>query len=159
MAPGPSVAEHTPALPVSRPYTSAMNEAPCSCRVSTYSIDDFDTASVKRMFSSPGMPKTWVTPSFSRHSTISCAVVRLDSPMLASLVSRGHRYGREANREVVLALAEGSEFRDGGNFACTELQPHHALCAQRNRVSTPRSAAGDVDDHHLVAQAARHRCP
>jgi hypothetical protein len=30
MAPGPSVAEHTPALPVRRPYTSAMNDAPCS---------------------------------------------------------------------------------------------------------------------------------
>jgi len=53
-----------------------MNEAPCSWRVSTYSIDDLDTASVKRMFSSPGMPKTCVTPSFSRHSTINSAVVR-----------------------------------------------------------------------------------
>src|SRR5215208_3057040 len=88
MAPGPSVAEHTPALPVSRPYTSAMNEAPCSCLVSTYSMDDFDTASVKRMFSSPGMPKTWVTPSFSRHSTINSAVVRLGSPILTSLAAQ-----------------------------------------------------------------------
>src|SRR5215213_9519962 len=125
MAPGPSVAEHTPALPVSRPYTSAMNEAPCSCRVSTYSMDDFDTASVKRMFSSPGMPKTWVTPSFSRHSTISSAVVRLDSPMLASLVPGARCYGREANREVVLIPAERGEILDGGNLAGTELQPHH----------------------------------
>ena len=35
IAPGPSVAEQTPARPVSRPYTSAMNEAPCSWRTST----------------------------------------------------------------------------------------------------------------------------
>src|SRR3954453_3351041 len=64
-----------------------MNEAPCSCRVSTYSIDDLDTASVKRMFSSPGMPKTCVTPSFSRHSTISSAVVRLGSPTEPSVAA------------------------------------------------------------------------
>ncbi len=30
IAPGPSVAEATPALPVSLPYISAMNAAPCS---------------------------------------------------------------------------------------------------------------------------------
>ena len=30
VAPGPSVDMHTPARPVRRPYTSAMNDAPCS---------------------------------------------------------------------------------------------------------------------------------
>jgi hypothetical protein len=35
MAPGPSVAEQTPARPVRRPYTSAMNDAACSWRTST----------------------------------------------------------------------------------------------------------------------------
>src|SRR3954469_18051983 len=64
-----------------------MNEAPCSWRVSTYSIDDLDTASVKRMFSSPGIPKTCVTPSFSRHSTISSAVVRVGSPIGPSVAA------------------------------------------------------------------------
>ena len=64
-----------------------MNEAPCSWRVRTYSIDDLDTASVKRMFSSPGMPKTCVTPSFSRHSTISSAVVRVGSPIEPSVAA------------------------------------------------------------------------
>src|ERR1700729_2174120 len=54
-----------------------MNEAPCSCLVSTYRIEDLDSASMSRMFSSPGMPKTCVTPSFSRHCTISCALVLL----------------------------------------------------------------------------------
>ena len=33
-------------------------------------------ASTSLMFSSPGMPKTCVTPSFSRHSTIRAAVLR-----------------------------------------------------------------------------------
>ena len=54
--------------------------------VSTYSIEDFDSASISRMFSSPGMPKTWVTPSFSKHSTISSAVERDCSTMTPSLV-------------------------------------------------------------------------
>jgi hypothetical protein len=31
VAPGPRVERQTPALPVSLPYTSAMNEAACSC--------------------------------------------------------------------------------------------------------------------------------
>ena len=38
-----------------------------------------------RMFSSPGMPKTCVTPSFSRQATINSAVVRSGSPTRASL--------------------------------------------------------------------------
>src|SRR5450759_1123672 len=42
-------------------------------------MEDREMASTSLMFSSPGMPKTWVTPSFSRHSTISSAVPRLDS--------------------------------------------------------------------------------
>src|ERR1700753_1022994 len=76
IAPGPSVAEQTPARPVNRPWVSAMNEAACSCRTSTYWIDEPAMASTSRMFSSPGIPKTCVTPSFSRHSTISSATVR-----------------------------------------------------------------------------------
>ena len=35
VAPGPSVDMHTPARPVRRPYTSAMNAAPCSWCVVT----------------------------------------------------------------------------------------------------------------------------
>ena len=35
MAPGPRVAEQTPALPVSRPWISAMNDAACSWRTKT----------------------------------------------------------------------------------------------------------------------------
>jgi hypothetical protein len=35
IAPRPSVADTTPARPVTRPYISAMKAAACSCRVST----------------------------------------------------------------------------------------------------------------------------
>src|ERR1700760_1239769 len=65
-----------------------MNEAPCSWRVSTYSMEDLGKASISRMFSSPGIPKTWVTPSFSRHSTINSAVERDCSAITTSLVAR-----------------------------------------------------------------------
>src|SRR5260370_17585114 len=53
-----------------------MNDAPCSCRASTYRMEDREMASTSRMFSSPGMPNTCVTPSFSRHSTIRSGVPR-----------------------------------------------------------------------------------
>src|ERR1700730_7547244 len=90
-----------------------MKEAPCSCLVSTYSIEDFDNASISRIFSSPGIPKTWVTPSFSRHSTISSAVERDCSCMTPSLVAclfgsaaasrRLRPYGRGVRMEVMTA--------------------------------------------------------
>jgi hypothetical protein len=43
-----------------------MNDAACSWRTSTYRIGDRARASTNSMFSSPGMPKTVVTPSRSR---------------------------------------------------------------------------------------------
>jgi hypothetical protein len=46
----------TPALPVRRPYTSAMNAAPCSWWQVTNLIDEDSNASITSMFSSPGMP-------------------------------------------------------------------------------------------------------
>ena len=70
IAPGPSVARHTPGLPVSAPYVSAMNAAPRSSRVVTNRIDESTSASTMWRFSSPGRPNTNSTPSFSRHSTI-----------------------------------------------------------------------------------------
>jgi hypothetical protein len=38
-------------------------------------IDELFSASIRWMFSSPGIPKTYLTPSFSRHFTISLATV------------------------------------------------------------------------------------
>ena len=73
VAPGPSVARHTPALPVSRPYTSAMKAAPCSWRVVMKRMGLSSRTSMMSMFSSPGMPKTYSTPSFSRQRTNSSA--------------------------------------------------------------------------------------
>ena len=55
VAPGPSVPRHTPARPVRRPWTSAMNAAPCSWRTMTISIDDSRRASTISSVSSPGM--------------------------------------------------------------------------------------------------------
>src|SRR6201995_5402122 len=83
-----------------------MKEAPCSCRVSTYSIEDFESASISRMFSSPGIPKTWVTPSFSRHSTISSAVERDCSTMAPSLV--GCISGQAAAADICDAAGAGA---------------------------------------------------
>ena len=69
VAPGPSVARQTPARPVSRPWTSAMKAAPCSCRVVMKRIELSSSSSMTSMFSSPGIPKIVSTPSFSRQRT------------------------------------------------------------------------------------------
>ena len=45
VAPGPRVTMHTPGLPVSFPYASAMFAAPTSCRHVTYSIGESTSAS------------------------------------------------------------------------------------------------------------------
>ena len=65
-----------------------MNDAACSWRTSTYRMEDREMASTSLMFSSPGMPKTWVTPSFSRHSTSRAAVLREDSVTSPNLDGR-----------------------------------------------------------------------
>src|SRR5258705_9070707 len=56
-----------------------MNAAPCSLRTRMNLIDEPLIASTIRIFSSPGRPKTYSTPSFSKHSTRSCATVFSDS--------------------------------------------------------------------------------
>src|SRR5881398_2787802 len=75
VAPGPSVARQTRALPLSRPCTSAMNAAPCSWRVWRKWISESSSASSSASVSSPGTPKAQSTPSFSRQRTSSSAVV------------------------------------------------------------------------------------
>jgi len=69
VAPGPSVARQTPAFPVRRPYTSAMNAAPCSCRTRMTRIREPARESSTSRFSSPGRAKRNSTPSFSRQAT------------------------------------------------------------------------------------------
>src|SRR5260370_20955133 len=68
-AQGPSVERQTPGLQVRRRCVAAMNAAACSCRVRTSSIFDVRKDSTKSRFSSPGMPKTRPTSSFSRAAT------------------------------------------------------------------------------------------
>ena len=70
VAPGPSVAIATAGRPVSRPWTSAMNAAPCSWRVVTCRMR-LSSASASRMsiVSSPGTENTHSQPSAARQST------------------------------------------------------------------------------------------
>src|SRR5919202_3430077 len=77
IAPGPRVALQTPAFPVARPYISAIKDADCSwcTKMNRMEEDEFFNASIKWIFSSPGIPKTYFTPSFSRHLTKSWATV------------------------------------------------------------------------------------
>ena len=43
-----------------------MNPAACSCRVKINRISEFERASSRSRFSSPGIPKTYSTPSASK---------------------------------------------------------------------------------------------
>src|ERR1700676_577633 len=52
-----------------------MKAAPCSWWVVTKVIGLSSSASMMSIFSSPGTPKMYSTPSFSRHFTNSCASV------------------------------------------------------------------------------------
>src|SRR5690606_34345249 len=58
-----------PALPVRRPSVASMIPAACSCRVSTSSIEEVRSDSIRSRFSSPGMPNTYSTPSASSAAT------------------------------------------------------------------------------------------
>src|SRR2546428_5118548 len=65
-----------------------MNAAPCSCRVRTNWIFSLSSsAALSASVSSPGMPKTWRTPSFSRHFTRSWATF-IERPTDAAARSR-----------------------------------------------------------------------
>ena len=77
VAPGPSVDIATAARPVNRPWTSAMNAAPCSWRVVMWRTVGW-SASASRMsiVSSPGTEKTYSQRSASRHATSRSAAVR-----------------------------------------------------------------------------------
>src|SRR5687768_1278962 len=46
-----------------------MYAPPCSWRTGTKSIEEFESDSLRSSVSSPGIPKTCLTPSASRHST------------------------------------------------------------------------------------------
>src|SRR5450759_3063448 len=58
-----------------------MNDAPRSSRVVTKRIEESESASIRCRFSSPGIPKTYSTPSFSRQSTIKRATSREAEPL------------------------------------------------------------------------------
>src|SRR5438552_16077632 len=66
-----------------------MKAAPRSSRVVMKWIDDEAIASITCRFSSPGRPKTYSTPSFSRHETRSCATLRCRSLLTAPAYGYG----------------------------------------------------------------------
>src|SRR5207249_8062085 len=77
VAPGPRVPMATAARPVRRPYTSAMNAAPCSWRTVMWRMASvWDKASRTSSVSSPGTEKTYSQPSASRQATSRSAAVR-----------------------------------------------------------------------------------
>ena len=88
VAPGPSVPRQTPARPVRRPYMSAMNAAPCSWRTVMNWMGESRSASMISRFSSPGMPKMYLTPSLSKHLTRTCAVF-ISIDLSLSTLSKG----------------------------------------------------------------------
>jgi hypothetical protein len=80
VAPGPRVDMHTPGDPVRRPYVAAINPAPCSCLVMINCILEFLRELRRSRFSSPGIPKMYLTPSFSRALTTRSEVFTIIFP-------------------------------------------------------------------------------
>ena len=69
VAPGPKVERHTPTLCVNLPYISAIKAAACSCLTRTnFIVSESASEIIRSAFSSPGKPKMYSTPSFSKHS-------------------------------------------------------------------------------------------
>src|SRR5688572_28312310 len=82
-----------------------MNAAPCSCRVVTKRIGLSSSASMMSMFSSPGMPKTYSTPSFSRHLTRSCAAFIAESASRVATHTLHDRFGDFLRRRLPAEVA------------------------------------------------------
>ena len=119
VAPGPSVDKQTPAFPVSLPYTSAIKAAPCSCLTVINLIVEFWSAFMTSRFSSPGIPKIYLTPSFSRHFTNTSAVF-----ISRSLLSPG---ATADIRSLTHDIAPGSVFSDP--IACLQFYSNmQAVC-------------------------------
>src|SRR5436189_1598466 len=64
-----------------------MNAAPCSWWQVTNLMELDSSASITSMFSSPGMPKMYSTPSFSRHLTRSSAALWVPESALRGLAA------------------------------------------------------------------------
>src|SRR6266571_449226 len=149
VAPGPSVARHTPAWPERRPETSAMNAAAPSWRVRTNRTELPRSASMSSRFSSPGMPNAKRTPSLSRQETRSRAAFM---PLHRSLGGSFH----PARSRVRSVHVFGGD-RDGG-----EDEPVSGGPANRDRRHVLQESSRsrfdrDVVDHPGALQHVRHR--
>src|SRR3954452_9124757 len=87
-----------------------MKAPPCSWRTGTNSIEEErSSASLRSSVSSPGMPNTWRTPSFSRHLTKTSPAVSI-----APAVYRWRPCGRAVARLSEAALADLEALVGGG---------------------------------------------
>src|SRR3954449_7547488 len=108
VAPGPSVPRQTPARPVSRPYTSAMYAPPCSWRTGTNSTEELASDSLRSSVSSPGIPKTCLTPSASRHSTNTSDALRLEGTeprtVMLCVMAPAARYAKSGDVHIAYVV-------------------------------------------------------
>src|SRR5215475_3513260 len=88
VAPGPSVAMHSPGLPVMRPLTSAAKPAEPSCAVSTKFTPPLRIASMRGSTLPLGMPKPRVIPAALSVATIRSALFMGGIPTMRYGVER-----------------------------------------------------------------------
>ena len=120
-----------------------MNAAPRSSRVVMNRIEESAIASITWRFSSPGSPKMYSTPSFSRHSTSRRATVC--APCAASISRSGYPRRRALRSADGVprcgeASADGAPFRPGAGPSRRH-RPHHRHRATRVRRQASRKGS------------------
>src|SRR3989442_9515458 len=138
-----------------------MNAAPCSCRVRMNLILSLSaSAAFRARVSSPGMPKTCRTPSFSRQRTRSCATFTVGT---CSLSRNRRRRGRlffspsrahpaRSMKSVAERLAHGREPR-------ARRRSLRVAAAERAERLTRRLSDEPLDDHGVAPLAVEPGMP
>src|SRR5215216_792277 len=81
-----------------------MKAPPCSWRTGTNSMEESASASLRSKVSSPGMPKTYLTPSASRHSTNTSDALRT---LIFGLEPFDHSARKHVQRQIVRSAGLG----------------------------------------------------
>src|ERR671912_733213 len=81
-----------------------MKAPPCSWRTGTNSMEESASASLRSKVSSPGMPKTCLTPSASRHSTNTSDALRT---LIFSLEPFDHSARKHVQRQIFRSTGLG----------------------------------------------------
>src|SRR5215472_12288389 len=117
VAPGPSVAMHSPGAPVMRPVTSAAKPAEPSCAVSTNSTPPVRIASISGSTLPLGMRKPRVTPFALSVAMIRSALFMLTTNRACRLscgVGSRHRGSRRfPTRSLAKVILDHAEIGDG----------------------------------------------